>query len=142
MLEHKIKPHYYCLPILKREDDRKCLLKAAFNKNKKFFLGTDSAPHDLLDKENACGCAGVFNTINSIQTLTQLFANHNKLNRLENFLSINGTLHYKLPINSQKIRLKKKEVPLKFPEFLNAKNIKVKFFKPPFDVYWEILNND
>ena len=80
--------------------------------------------------------------INSIQTLTQLFADHKKLDRLENFLSINGPLHYELPLNSQKIKLKKKEVPIKFPNFLEAKNTIVKVFKPPFNVYWEILNND
>ena len=92
MLEHKIKPHYYCLPILKREQDRKALLTAAFNENQKFFLGTDSAPHTLENKETSCGCAGIFNTINSIQMLTQLFDNNNKLDRLENFTSINGAI--------------------------------------------------
>ena len=76
MLEHKIKPHYYCLPILKREEDRKALLTAAFNKNQKFFMGSDSAPHDIRLKENDCGCAGVFNTINSIQVLAQVFENN------------------------------------------------------------------
>jgi len=139
MLEHKIKPHYYCLPILKKEDDRKYLLKAAFNQNKKFFLGTDSAPHHILNKENECGCAGIFNTINSIQMLTQLFSNHGMLNRLENFLSLNGPLHYGLPINSQKIKLKKKKIPINFPNYLETENIKFKIFKPPFDVYWQIV---
>tara|TARA_B100000900_G_C20540664_1_gene700306 strand:- start:86 stop:1135 length:1050 start_codon:yes stop_codon:yes gene_type:complete len=139
MLAHRIKPHYYCLPILKREDDRNALLKAAFNENNKFFMGTDSAPHELHSKESACGCAGVFNTINSIQIVTQLFENYNKIHLLENFLSINGSLHYKLPINSQKINLVKQETPIDFPEFLNGKNFKIKIFKPNFKVYWQII---
>ena len=138
MLEHKIKPHYYCLPILKKEVDRKALLTAAFNENQKFFLGTDSAPHDVKDKENACGCAGVFNTINSIETLTQLFDDNGMLNSLENFVSINGAIHYELPFNTQKIKLRKKNSPIKFKNFLTIKNLNIKIFKPPFNVFWEI----
>ena len=138
MLAHKIKPHYYCLPILKREEDRSALLEAAFNENKKFFMGTDSAPHGLNDKESECGCAGIFNTINSVQTLAQIFENHKKLNLLENFISINGSLHYGLPINSDKIRLKKQNKPILFPDFLISKNLKIKIFKPNFDVFWQI----
>ncbi len=138
MLEHKIKPHYYCLPILKREEDRKALLNAAFNQNQKFFMGTDSAPHDIKDKENACGCAGVFNTINSVQTLVQIFYNNNKLETLENFISINGALHYELPINSQKVKLKKYKEAIEFPNSLKINHLKVKVFKPNFDVFWQI----
>ena len=141
MLEHKIKPHYYCLPILKKEIDRKALIEAAFNKNNKFFLGTDSAPHDIIDKENECGCAGIFNTINCIQTLTQLFDNYKKLDRLENFISINGALHYNLPYNSQKIKLYKKDQPINFPKTLKTKKNNIKVFKPNFDVFWD-LNKD
>ena len=138
MLEHKIKPHYYCLPILKRESDRKSLLKAAFNKNQKFFMGSDSAPHDTQDKESECGCAGIFNTVNSVQTLTQIFDNNNKLNLLENFISLNGSAHYEMPINTQKIKLSKQNKPIKFPKYLNVGKIKVKIFKPNFDVFWQI----
>lgn len=139
MLEHKIKPHYYCLPILKREEDRKALLSAAFNKNQKFFMGTDSAPHDVRLKENDCGCAGVFNTINSIQLLTQIFENNSCLDMLENFVSINGPLHYEQEKNSETITLKKKNKPINYDEYLELKNIKIKIFKPPFDVFWEII---
>ena len=67
MLEHKIRPHYYCLPILKREEDRKSLLEEAIKGNENFFLGTDSAPHSIKAKESECGCAGIFNTINSLE---------------------------------------------------------------------------
>ena len=140
MLAHKIKPHYYCLPILKKEVDRKALLKAAFNKNQKFFLGTDSAPHDVKDKENQCGCAGVFNTINSIETLAQLFEDNGMLNSLENFISRNGAIHYELSLNTQKIKLRKKKCPIIFENFLKIKNLNIKIFRPPFNVFWEIEN--
>ncbi len=138
MLEHKLKPHYYCLPILKRESDRKSLLNAAFNKNQKFFMGTDSAPHNVEAKESECGCAGIFNTINSIQTLTQLFENHGMLDRLENFISKNGPLHYDQKINNEKIILKKKDTKIYFDKYLKLKESKIKIFKPPFNVFWEI----
>ena len=139
MLEHKIKPHYYCLPILKREIDRKSLLKAAFNKNKKFFMGSDSAPHDIKEKESECGCAGIFNTINSVQMLTQIFDDNNKLDLLEEFISFNGALHYEMPVNTQKIKLGKQKEPIKFSKHLNFGKHKIKIFRPNFDVFWEIL---
>ncbi len=139
MLEHKIKPHYYCLPILKREEDRKALLSAAFNKNQKFFMGSDSAPHDVRLKENDCGCAGVFNTVNSIQLLTQIFENNSCLDMLENFVSINGSLHYEQEKNLETITLKKQNKPINYDEYLELKDIKIKIFKPPFDVFWEII---
>lgn len=138
MLEHKIKPHYYCLPILKRENDREALLKAAFNKNQKFFMGSDSAPHDIIAKESACGCAGIFNTINSIQVLAQLFENYNQLDKLERFISINGALHYELPVNKEKIKLIKLDLPLNFREFLQVQDQNIKIFKPPFEVFWDL----
>lgn len=139
MLEHKIKPHYYCLPILKRETDRKSLLKAAFNKNKKFFMGSDSAPHDINEKESECGCAGIFNTINSVQILTQIFDDNDKLNLLENFISLNGADHYNMPYNSQKITLSKQNKPINFPKYFDAGDLKVRVFKPNFKVFWQIF---
>ena len=140
MLEHNIKPHYYCLPILKKEEDRKALLNAAFNKNQKFFMGTDSAPHDIKKKEAECGCAGIFNTINSIQILAQIFDNYNKLDCLENFISKNGALHYEVSSNNEKIRLQKQEKPINFPKTISLEKQKVKVFKPNFDVFWSIIN--
>lgn len=139
MLEHRIKPHYYCLPVLKREEDRKALLSASFNKNQKFFMGSDSAPHDIRLKENDCGCAGVFNTINSVQLLTQIFENNSCLNMLENFVSINGPLHYEKEKNLETITLKKQDKPINYDEYLKIKDIKIKIFKPPFNVYWEVM---
>ena len=85
-----IKPHYYCLPILKREEHRIALVKAATSGNKKFFLGTDTAPHTIKNKESSCGCAGVFNATYCLSILAQIFDQNNSLNNLEKFVSYNG----------------------------------------------------
>ncbi len=136
MLEHKIRPHYYCLPILKREEDRKALVQAAISGNENFFLGTDSAPHTLSTKEAECGCAGIFNTINSIETLAQLFDNCEKIENLEKFSSINGARHYEININNEKIELIKTTEKLNFKEYLLVNSEKYKIFTPPFNVFW------
>ncbi len=141
MLEHKIKPHYYCLPILKKEEDRKALLDVAINGDDNFFLGTDSAPHNIAEKENECGCAGVFNTIHSLEILAQIFDNNKKIHNLEKFVSLNGAKHYSLNKNNEKITLKKISEPLKFNKFLQSKNYNIKIFEPPFQVYWNIVND-
>ncbi len=141
MLEHKIKPHYYCLPILKKEEDRKALLDVAINGDDNFFLGTDSAPHNITEKENECGCAGVFNTIHSLEILAQIFDNNKKIHNLEKFVSLNGSKHYSLNKNNEKITLKKISEPLKFNKLLQSKNYNIKIFKPPFQVYWNIVND-
>tara|TARA_Y100001968_G_C19373581_1_gene726382 strand:- start:424 stop:1452 length:1029 start_codon:yes stop_codon:yes gene_type:complete len=138
MLVGGIRPHLYCLPILKRKAHQKELIKAAVSGNKKFFLGTDSAPHEIALKENQCGCAGVFNTTYTIQILTQIFENYKALNNLEKFVSINGSKHYKLPINKNKISLIKMNYPIKFKEKLKFNDIEVKIYKPNFDVFWNI----
>src|SRR6056300_734879 len=91
-----IRPHNYCLPILKRETHRTALLEAATSGNPKFFLGTDTAPHLTEDKESACGCAGVFNATYCLSILAQLFDNQNSLPQLEDFVSKNGAKHYNL----------------------------------------------
>jgi dihydroorotase len=133
-----IRPHNYCLPILKREIHRKALLEAATNGNKKFFLGTDTAPHLTQDKESACGCAGVFNATYSIQILTQLFENESSLHNLEKFTSINGANHYNLKTNKDTILMSKSSEKLNFKEYLYLEKQKVKIFKPDFPVFWRI----
>ena len=138
LLGNGIKPHLYCMPILKRVGHQKKLIEAATSGSNKFFYGSDSAPHLKKDKESDCGCAGIFNTINSIQTLTQIFETHNSLNNLEKFISQNGALHYKLPFNKNKITLIKKDEPLKFPELININNEEIVIFQPDFNVYWHL----
>ena len=102
-----IKPHYYCLPIAKREFHRLALRKAATSGSHKFFLGTDSAPHSVSSKESSCGCAGIFNAPCAMETYTQVFEEEGRLEALETFSSINGAKFYGLPLNNETITIRK-----------------------------------
>ncbi|TFF21989.1 dihydroorotase [Jiella endophytica] len=102
-----IRPHFYCLPIAKRENHRQALRKAATSGSAKFFLGTDSAPHLSSLKECACGCAGIFNAPVAIPYVAQVFDEEGALDRLEAFVSLNGAAFYRLPVNEDKITLRK-----------------------------------
>ena len=102
-----IRPHYYCLPILKRERDRLALLGAATGGNCRFFLGTDSAPHDRVAKENACGCAGLFTAHAAIELYAEAFESVGRLDRLEGFASHFGADFYGLPRHEDTITLVK-----------------------------------
>ena len=104
-----IRPHYYCLPILKTEPDREALLAAATSGNPRFFLGTDSAPHAQHTKENACGCAGMFSAHAGIELYAEAFEAAGKLDRLEGFASDFGADFYGLPRNTDRIRLARRE---------------------------------
>ena len=133
-----IRPHNYCLPILKREEHRQTLVKVAISGNSKFFLGTDTAPHLIQDKESACGCAGVFNTTYCLSILAQIFDNENAISNLEKFVSINGPIHYNLDINKEKIKLIKSSQALIFKKNLNVNNQKIKIFDPDFEIFWKV----
>jgi len=111
-----IRPHHYCLPVLKREAHRAALLNAAISGSPKFFLGTDSAPHARHTKENDCGCAGVYTAHNAIELYAEAFASVHALGRLEGFASCFGADFYGLPRNTERIRLVKRECPV--PEAL------------------------
>jgi dihydroorotase len=102
-----IRPHYYCLPILKHEQHRQALIKAATSGDPKFFLGTDSAPHSIANKETACGCAGIFNAPVAIELYATIFEQVSALEKLEAFASINGAKFYNLPVNEKTITLTK-----------------------------------
>ena len=134
-----IKPHNYCLPILKREDHKQALVVAAISGDSKFFLGTDTAPHFKEDKESACGCAGVFNATNCMSILAEIFDQNNSIEMLESFTSINGAKHYGCKINHEKIKLKKSNKPLKFKKYLKVGNKEVIIFQPNFPVFWEVF---
>jgi len=112
-----VRPHFYCLPILKREVNRKALLAAASGDSKRFFLGTDSAPHPKGMKENACGCAGCYTALHAIELYAQAFDQAGALNRLEAFASRNGPEFYGLPCNKQTVTLKRQQwqVPADLP---------------------------
>ncbi len=109
MLVGGIRPHFYCLPILKRETHREALVKAATSGNKKFFLGTDSAPHAQHTKENACGCAGCYSAHNAIELYTEAFEAAGALDKLEAFASFYGADYYGLPRNKETITLRREE---------------------------------
>ncbi len=109
-----IRPHYYCLPIAKREKHRLALRRVATSGSSKFFLGTDSAPHAVGAKEAACGCAGLFNAPSALQSYLKTFQEEGALDKFEAFASINGPKFYGLPVNNQKIVLEKS--PVKIPE--------------------------
>ena len=102
-----VRPHYYCLPILKRERDRQALLQAATSGNPRFFLGTDSAPHERGTKETACGCAGMFTAHAAIELYAEAFESAGKLDRLEGFASHFGADFYGLPRHTDTITLLK-----------------------------------
>ncbi|AOZ51309.1 dihydroorotase [Chromobacterium vaccinii] len=102
-----IRPHHYCLPVLKRELHRQALLKAATSGSAKFFLGTDSAPHAKGAKEAACGCAGMYTANAAIELYAEAFEAAGALDKLEAFASLNGPAFYGLPANGDKIELVK-----------------------------------
>ena len=139
MLSGGIKPHYYCLPVLKRESHRLALIRAATNGDKRFFLGTDSAPHIDKTKIDVCGCAGVFNAPFAVEILAQLFDNLGVLNRLEAFLSLHGAEFYGMPHNKERLTLKKTDIPLQMRENLETKEGKITIFDPFMEVYWQIV---
>jgi len=104
-----VRPHYYCLPVLKREVHRQALLAAATGDNARFFLGTDSAPHPKGDKETACGCAGCFTAASAIEMYAIAFDEAGALDRLEEFASFRGADFYRLPRNPDRIVLERRD---------------------------------
>ncbi len=105
LLAGGIRPHYYCLPVLKRDVHQKALIGAASSGNKKFFLGTDSAPHSKTSKENACGCAGCYSHHAAIELYAEAFSRADALDKLEGFASHFGADYYGLPRNTETITL-------------------------------------
>ncbi len=102
-----LRPHFYCLPILKREEHRQALLQAATSLNPKFFLGTDSAPHTRTSKESSCGCAGCFSALHALELYAEAFESVKALDKLEAFASFYGPDFYQLPRNTERITLSK-----------------------------------
>ena len=114
IFEGGIRPHMYCLPVLKRERHRRALRAAATSENPRFFLGTDSAPHAREGKETACGCAGIFNAPHALEHYAGVFDAEGAIDRLEAFASEFGPRFYGLPLNDGRVTLEKAdaEVPL------------------------------
>ncbi|NRB32188.1 MAG: dihydroorotase [Rhizobiaceae bacterium] len=132
-----IRPHYYCLPVAKREKHRLALRAAATSGDRRFFLGTDSAPHPTDLKENACGCAGCYTSINTMSLLAHVFEEEDALDRLQDFASINGPTFYGLPVNQTEMTLVKGDEPVTYPDGFETGAGHVTVFDPGFDLYWQ-----
>jgi dihydroorotase len=104
-----MRPHFYCLPVLKRETHRQALLAAATGGNPRFFLGTDSAPHPKGEKESACGCAGCFTAASALEMYAMAFEEAGALARLEGFASHHGPDFYGLPRNADRVTLQRRQ---------------------------------
>ncbi|MDQ0456885.1 dihydroorotase [Rhizobium paknamense] len=133
-----IKPHYYCLPVAKRESHRLALRAAAVSGDSRFFLGTDSAPHVDPLKECACGCAGIYTSINTMSCLAHVFEEEGALDKLEAFASLNGPAWYGLQPNDETITLTKREEPVAYPEKIDTGAGPVTVFDPMFPLHWAV----
>ncbi|NYS24535.1 dihydroorotase [Rhodobacteraceae bacterium 2376] len=133
-----IRPHYYCLPVAKRETHRLALRAAATSGDARFFLGTDSAPHPDGAKESACGCAGCFTAPHTLPILAHVFEAEDALDRLEGFTSLHGPAFYQLPANEDRITLTRADTPLTLPEKLQTGDGPVTLFDPGFPLHWQV----
>lgn len=134
-----IRPHYYCLPIAKREEHRVALVKAACSGDARYFLGSDSAPHTRTSKESDCGCAGVFSAANTMVCLASVFEEADALDKLEAFASLNGPKWYGLEPNSKTITLRKNDTKTPIPSRIPVGDDWVIPFDPARDIYWQVV---
>lgn len=138
MLVGGIQPHNYCLPVAKRETHRLALRKAATSGNTKFFLGTDSAPHERHAKESACGCAGIFNAPYALESYLTVFDEEDALQNFEAFASLNGPRFYGLPVNEETVILERASVAV--PDELKAGGSMVVPFHAGQTLGWRIAS--
>ncbi len=139
MLVGGIKPHLYCLPVAKRELHRLALRKAATSGSKKFFLGTDTAPHAVGDKESACGCAGIFSAPHALENYLQVFEEEQALDQFEAFASLNGPAFYDLPINNEKVSLVKTSQQV--PTSIGPQDLAVSPYKAGESLVWSLRSD-
>ncbi|WP_031434956.1 dihydroorotase [Methylomarinum vadi] len=132
-----IRPHHYCLPIIKREHHRLALVKAATSGNPKFFLGTDSAPHPTHSKENACGCAGCYSAHAALELYAEVFEKENSLDKLEGFASFYGADFYRLPRNQKTVTLEKQ--PWQVPEHYRQGDVDITPLKAGEQLSWKFM---
>jgi len=133
-----IRPHAYCLPIAKRERHRVAVRAAAVSGSPKFFLGTDSAPHEIGRKESACGCAGIFNAPFALESYAQVFEEDGVLDLLEGFASEHGPNFYGLPLNEGTVTLKREDIPV--PEVIAAGGMNVVPFHAGETMRWRLVD--
>jgi len=136
MLVGGIRPHYFCLPILKRNIHQQALIEAATSGSAKFFLGTDSAPHPQGAKESACGCAGSYTAHAAIELYAEVFEKENALDKLEAFASVNGPTFYNLPVSTETITLTKSSWQV--PATLAFGNDQVVPIRANEDIHWQV----
>lgn len=139
MLVGGIRPHYYCLPIVKRERHRQALRKAATGGNAKFFLGTDTAPHARNAKETGCGCAGIFNAPHALEAYAKVFEEEDALDRLEAFASENGPRFYGLPLNESTVTLERAQNAV--PETLPGGEVEIVPFHAGSTLSWRLASS-
>ena len=135
-----IKPHYYCLPVAKREDHRLALLDAATSGAPTFFLGTDSAPHTDPAKLQPCGCAGCFTATNTMSILAEVFEKAGALDKLEAFASLNGPAFYGLPANETTLTLSKGSA-VSYPDKIDTEDGPVTVFDPMMPLHWQVTES-
>ena len=133
-----MRPHYYCLPVAKREIHRQALVEAALSGDPRFFLGTDSAPHSDDRKECACCAAGCFTATNTMPILAEIYERANALERLEPFVAHFGADFYRLPRNSGTLTLERQDAPVTFPARIATGAGPVTVFDPGFAVHWRV----
>lgn len=133
-----IRPHYYCLPVAKREIHRQALVEAAISGDPSFFLGTDSAPHTTDTKESDCGCAGVYSAGNTMSCLAHVFEAADALEKLEGFCSDFGADFYGLSRNDAKLTLVKKSNAVETPRTVAVAAKTITNFDPGFPLYWHV----
>lgn len=136
MFDGGIRPHFYCLPVAKREHHRLALRKAATSGSAKFFLGTDSAPHAVSAKEAACGCAGVFSAPHALESYVKVFDEENAMDRFEAFASENGPRFYGLALNEERITLERE--PQSVPARIAAGGADIVPFHAGASLGWRI----
>ncbi|MEY3808161.1 MAG: hypothetical protein RI893_1137 [Pseudomonadota bacterium] len=137
LLAGGIKPHYYCLPIIKRESHRLSLVAAATSGNPKFFLGTDSAPHQTSLKENACGCAGCYSAHAALELYAEAFDQAEALDKLEGFASFYGADFYRLPRNSGTVTLEKNAWTV--PSIYGEADLSITPLKANDTLFWKLV---
>jgi dihydroorotase len=134
-----IRPHHYCLPVAKREHHRRALREAATSGDPKFFLGTDTAPHAIEEKESACGCAGIFSAPVALESYARTFEEEDALDRLEAFASEHGPRFYGLPPNEGTVTLERR--PWTVPETVEAGPLRIRPFHAGAELAWRLVES-
>ena len=133
-----IRPHYYCLPVAKRETHRRALVAAAMSGDPSFFLGTDSAPHLDSAKLSSCGCAGIYTAPNTLACLAQIFEDEGALDRLDGFVARHGAAYYGVPTNKGKVTLVREDEPQPVPDIRATPEGDLTVFDPLTPIYWRV----